>query len=88
MFREDPLSRNLIERLSPFDQTKSDAEQPIRIVEASGLLYVMQGNHRIMAAREDKLPDVKALLYTESAWESLTESAFMPRGTNNPRIGP
>jgi len=89
LFREDPLSRTKIEALKPFRPELSNASQPIRVVATREVKKViMQGNHRVMAALEQGLRSVPALVYNEEQWEILTEMAFVARGTNNPRIVP
>jgi hypothetical protein len=90
IYREYKLSRLQIEDTKPFNQALSDnGGQPIRVVVTQGgEKYIMQGNHRIYGAREQRLQNVEAIIYTPEQWEVLTESPFVPRGTNNPAIGP
>lgn len=85
-FREDPMLGSRIDRARPFNQGRSDDEDPIRIVEDSDKkLYVMQGNHRIYGAREDDVPALRVLLYSVEQWQSCF-TIFRKWGTNSPRI--
>lgn len=88
VFRESPLRRHQIEAVRPFNQAKSDAKNPIRVVEGPGRLrYVMQGNHRVYGAQEDGLTQVEVLLYTEDEWEELMGLPFVPgEGTEDPEV--
>lgn len=90
IFRELELSRSRINQTQPFNQALSDTGgQPIRVVVTqNGEMHIMQGNHRIYGAREQGLPNAEALIYTPEQWEVLTESSFVPRGTNFPAITP
>jgi hypothetical protein len=89
-FVEDPLSRMKIEAARPFDQEKSDnGGSPMRVVVCpNGDKFIKQGDHRIYAAREDKLHSVKVLMYTPEQWEIFSEQSFDRTGSNNPRVGP
>jgi hypothetical protein len=90
VFTEDPLSRQKIDAVRPFNQAASDSGgQPVRVtVCTDGSKYTKQGNHRLYAARLDGLRAVNALIYTPEQWEASFEMSFDGRGNNNPGIGP
>jgi len=89
IFREPVLSARKIDATRPFDQALSDGGgQPIRVVDDGGAKYIMQGNHRIGGAQEDGVRSVGCLVYTPEEWQEFTGMPFLPRGTNNPNIGP
>jgi hypothetical protein len=89
-FLEDPLSRAKIEAVRPFDdQASFESDSPIRIVESeNGEKFIMQGNHRIYAAREDAVRHVTVKLYTPQQWWDSFEYEFKRDGNNNPMISP
>jgi hypothetical protein len=89
-FIEDPLSRTKIEAVRPFDDRASFAsESPIRVVICEdGDKFIMNGNHRIYAAREDAVRIVMVKLYTPRQWEDSFEYEFKRVGNNNPMVGP
>ena len=85
IFRELRLDAQRVAHCRPFDQAKSDASQPIRVVvTAAGERVIMQGNHRVYGAQEDGLTSVGGLLYTPEQWEALTGMPFRPGGTQRP----
>ncbi len=90
IFRETTLRRAKIDAVSPFNQALSDAGgQPIRVVVTQAdEKFVMQGNHRVRGAQAQGLQSVEGIIYNQEHWEALTGSPFLPRGTNNPAIGP
>jgi hypothetical protein len=88
VFREYQLDAAKVDRYKPFDQARSDARQPIRVViTRDQKKYIMQGNHRVAGAQEDSLESVGAILYSPEQWEAFTGLPFLPGGTNNPYIG-
>jgi hypothetical protein len=87
IFREAHLDAQRVARYRPFDQAKSDAAQPIRaVVTADGARVIMQGNHRVYGAQQDRLTGVGALLYTPEQWGALTGMPFRPGGTQGPQV--
>lgn len=88
VYREVWLNLAKIARYRPFDQAKSDAEQPIRVVETSdGAKVIMQGNHRVYGAQLDRLTAIGAYRYTPEQWLALTGMSYTPGGTDRPTIG-
>ncbi len=83
-FREDPLSLAKIAAVRPFQQNLSD-EQPIRIVRSdAGRLLVMEGNHRVYAARVDGLMSIRARVCSLDEWQTAYGRISQRRGNNNP----
>lgn len=83
-------ARLKIDSVSPFNQALSDnGKQPILVViTPNGEKHIMQGNHRVYYAWEERLQNVGATIFTPQQWEIYTESPFVPRDTNNPAIKP
>jgi hypothetical protein len=87
IFRELELSQSHVDRMTPFDAAKS-AREPIRWVNYKGKRYIMQGNHRVQAGSQSPNKMIEGLEYTVEEWEAAFDTTFMPRGTNNPKVGP
>jgi hypothetical protein len=85
-YREDRLDAGKVVRYRPFDQAKSDAGQPIRVVVTpDGAKVIMRGNHRVYGAQEDGLTSIGALLYTPEQGAAFTEMPFRAGGTAGPQ---
>jgi hypothetical protein len=81
----------MIDATRPFNQARSDARDPIRVVVTpTGERYIMQGNHRVYGAQEDSLASIGVIIYTPAEWEQHQGISlpFVPSGTNNPTIVP
>ncbi len=87
LFREDTLRRPDIDTKKPFNQSLSD-ENPIEVViDKFGNTHIVQGNHRVQAAREQGLNEVGVNAYTQKEWEDLHGLKFNHRrGTRIPTI--
>ena len=86
VFREDPLSRAKVAAVRPFRQDLSD-RQPIRIVRSPDQsLLVLEGNHRVYAARLDGLGSIRAKVCNLSEREAAYGQISRRRGNNNPGL--
>ncbi|TWT47217.1 hypothetical protein Pla111_08290 [Botrimarina hoheduenensis] len=73
--------------MGPFDQSLSD-KSPIRVVkDRFGNYHILDGNHRVMAAREQELGFIDVELYTEQEWKDFSGLDLnRGDGTRNPLV--
>ena len=86
LFKEPNLKRSEVDSKKPFSQAKSD-KQPITIVEdGNGNKFIVEGNRRMQAAREENLSEVIVEQFTVEEFEKLKNTRILDIGVNDPVV--